>query len=228
MKFQDLTGQKFGRLTVIKRAENIKDRTAWLCKCECGNIIKTTGHNLKTGNTKSCGCLAREQAQKNVQKMIEHNIKNNYKNTVTHGLSQHRLYNTWSNMKDRCYRNKNSHFKYYGGKGIVVCKEWLNDFQAFYVWAINNGYENDLTIDRIDFNGNYEPSNCRWITRKEQNRNTTQCIYYKYKNKKYTRGQLSEISGLPYATIRYRLDNGWLIEEAITTETNTKKIKQDN
>lgn len=161
MTLIDLTGQRFGRLTVISRAEDRvypsgKHGTAYFCRCDCGvgKIIPTTA--LRQGRSRSCGCL-QEQVRSDVHKK--------------HGNCDHRLYNIWTNMKQRCRNRKNPDFKNYGGRGIKVCEEWLGSFKAFYAWALANGYRENLSIDRIDVNGNYEPSNCRWATALEQRHN---------------------------------------------------------
>lgn len=161
MKAIDLTGQKYGKLTVVKRLKSKPypcggSSTVYLCKCECGNEITALAGNLKRGHTTSCGCVQSE-ARKKVH--------------TKHGASNHRLYNTWTNMKQRCYNPNSRDYKNYGERGISICEEWKNDFQAFYSWAMANGYKDNLTIDRIDVNGNYEPSNCRWVTMLVQRHN---------------------------------------------------------
>ncbi len=151
-KLKDLIGKKFGKLTVIKRAENDKRGNArWLCKCDCGNEIITLGYPLTKGITKACGCL---KGNKN-----------------RHGFYKHRLYHIWSNICQRCSNPHNIGYKIYGARGITVCNEWKNDFMNFYNWSMENGYRDDLTIDRINVNGNYEPNNCRWVDYKSQARN---------------------------------------------------------
>lgn len=165
---QNLTGQRFGRLVVeslvcTEAAANIP--TLWLCKCDCGNKAVVRATNLRSGNTNSCGCLQKEIAKK--------------RNT-THGQSGTRLYVAWQHMIGRCTRKSDGNYQCYGGRGITVCPEWLNSFEAFRDWSIANGYDDDLTIDRIDVNGNYCPENCRWISHDEQQRNKTNNTFIDY------------------------------------------------
>ena len=162
--FIDMTGQRFGRLVVKERAVNRGEQTYWICICDCGNTKVARASDLRRGHTKSCGCLHKEV----VAGTLHHKI-----NTTTHGKSNTRLYRIWSCMKTRCYNEKWINYKNYGGRGIAICDDWRNDFQAFYTWALSHGYSDTLTIDRIDVNGNYEPTNCRWITLKEQQSNRT-------------------------------------------------------
>lgn len=159
MRLIDLTGNRYGRLVVIGICGHKGKRITWECKCDCGQKAIALGEDLKSGSTKSCGCLRSEG--------------NNYK----HGLTGSKLWNSYRAMKERCYLPTHIHYKNYGGRGISVCDEWRNSFEFFAVWALRNGYKEGLTIDRIDVNGNYEPNNCRWATMKEQQQN-------KRKNKK--------------------------------------------
>lgn len=200
MKLIDLTGQKFGRLTVIERTVSTNKNVKWLC--ECGNEVSVFGIDLKSGKTQSCGCIHSEQ-------LAERNYK--------HGLSDTRQMRIWRGIKDRCYNIKNEAYPDYGGRGIIVCNEWLNDFQTFYDWAMQNGYADNLTIDRIDVNGNYEPCNCRWATRKEQNNNTRSNRYITFNGETHTMAEWAKIKSISYGALRQRLYRGWNIEKALNT-----------
>lgn len=164
-KRKDLTGKVFGRLTVIEFSHMSGKHTYWKCHCACGNIHYARMDCLKSGLVKSCGCLNHDHA------------------IITHGKSNTKLYHVWASMKNRCDNPHARHYDRYGGRGISYCKEWSH-FEPFYDWAMSNGYADGLTIDRINNDGNYEPTNCRWITIQEQQSNKTQrksADYYKSK-----------------------------------------------
>ncbi len=215
-KIINLIGKRFERLIVIERSENIKERVAWKCQCDCGNTKIVTSQDLKHKKVKSCGCLRKETACINNRKTIKHNKTNT------------RLYRIWQGIKSRCYYNKNLEYKNYGARGIKICDEWLHDFMNFYDWAMQNGYKEELTIDRINVDGNYEPNNCRWVTYRIQENNRKNNKIIEYKNKKYTLSQLSDFLKIPYATLSWRIKNNWK-EEDLTLKPNlSNKYKRNN
>lgn len=203
---KDLSGQRFGRLTVIRRAEGEYPRPYYECICDCGNKIVVEGKRLTSSNTRSCGCLHRQQ-------LVERNYK--------HGERYTRLYKTWLSMKQRCSVHRDK-YKQWEGRGIKVCEEWNNSFLSFKEWAEANGYNDTLTIDRIDVNGNYEPTNCRWITKAEQQFNKTNTRYFEYKGQKKCLAEWAEIFGMNKPTLYNRVYNlGWSIDKALETEVKT-------
>ena len=206
MKLKDLTGERFGRLTVIKRIENHyypsgRHDIQYRCRCDCGNEVNVLGIHLRSGHTVSCGCFRKE----NTSKMW-----------FKHGMTNERLYYTWKNMKARCYNKNHDDYNLYGGRGIKVSKKWKHDFSAFAEWALKHGYDDTLTIDRIDVNGNYKPSNCRFVTQKEQCNNTRRNIIIKYKGESHTIKEWSKILGIKYETMLSRFHKGWSIKKVFS------------
>lgn len=196
-KKRDLTGQKFGHLTVIRPAGQGKDKHYLsLVRCDCGNEYTVRDSELLRKNARQC-------------------CKDCCKPQLKHGQKGSRLYTIWQGMKKRCYTPSNNNYKRYGAKGVMVCDEW-KEFIGFYNWAINNGYEDNLTIDRIDYTGDYEPNNCRWADRSTQANNTSTNHYIWYKGEKYTMKQLSDKYNIKYHVLAYRVYAGWDLERAIT------------
>ena len=200
----DLTGKTFGRLTVISRAENDKHHCAqWNCLCSCGNKKVVGGQALRRGLTVSCGCYHKDELKKRL---------------TTHGQSKTKLFREWQYMKRRCYQTTYKFYCYYGMRGIKVSDEWKEDFLAFKQWALSNGYEEGLTLDRIDPDGNYEPNNCRWVTRKEQMNNTRATHKYTINGETHSIAGWCEIYNVPHERVRRRVINeGWDILKALTT-----------
>lgn len=206
--FKDLTGQRFGRLTIISRANDRlnpcgKKTIRWNCLCDCGNSCTVNATELRSGQTKSCGCLNSELTT----------LRN-----TTHGHSHTRLWHVWSSMKNRCSNPKVDNYERYGGRGITVCPEWEHDFQAFYDWAYTNGYCQGLSIDRIDNNKGYSPDNCRWMTIQEQNKNKRSNIIYESDGISKTVSEWCTIYGQQPKTVYARLKRGWPIEKALGIE----------
>lgn len=197
-RFIDLTGKQFGRLTVLERATG-GGYVKWRCRCSCGNEVVVHGTSLKSGDTRSCGCLKGELTS--VRKTV-------------HGDTGSRLYRIWICMKKRCF-NPNAHsYKMYGGRGITVCDEWRNNYASFRDWALANGYSEDLSIDRIDNNGNYEPKNCRWATIAQQDNNRRNNRFIPFYGEIYTVSEWARILGMNKGTLLDRLNGSKSIEDA--------------
>lgn len=210
----DHTGERFGRLLVIKEAEEKVvhgQQKRWICLCDCGNTTTVKGSNLRNGHTKSCGCLAAELSSQRA------------KNNIKHGGCYERLYSIWRGMKHRCSNPNAIHFECYGGRGISVCDEW-EDYSQFKEWAINNGYQDDLTIDRINVDGDYCPENCRWATRQEQAINRRTTLQITFNNETKTLHEWSQITGISKKLLWTRLfESNWSVEKALTTPVMTEK-----
>lgn len=204
----DLTGMKFGRLTVISRADRKGYSAYWLCRCECRNTTIVRSCKLRSGWTQSCGCLQRESV-------------------TTHGHKGERIYRIWRCMLNRCYYH-DSTYEQYGARGIRVCDEWRGDdgFIKFYNWSMENGYNDELSIDRIDVNGHYEPSNCRWATPKEQANNRRNNIHLTIDGEIKTITQWAEVSGVNPGTIRSRHRKGWSGHDLIKPSGTSYRKKE--
>ena len=192
-KPENLVGQRFGRLVVLEDTKIMvpkRTQTYQKCLCDCGNIVIVPKSYLKSEHTRSCGCWVKEMH-------------------TTHGLSQSRIYKVYSGMKKRCYDKNHKLYNRYGGRGITVCDEWAKDFMNFYNWSMVNGYQDNLTIDRIDNDKGYSPDNCRWVTMLEQAQNTSKNVNITYKGKTQTISAWSRETGIPQNTIsrRFRVFN---------------------
>lgn len=199
----EMTGQRFGRLTVISRGEKRGKYTGafWLCKCDCGTMTTVSGNSLRKGETKSCGCLHIDMLKKDPSQ----------KHTGT------RLYTIWQGMKRRTMTKTNPRYSDYGGRGITVCEEWRESFEAFYKWAMENGYRDDLTLDRKDNDGPYSPENCRWATYYVQGNNTRRNRRIEYDGEIHTLTEWAAIKGITVQNLSNRINRyGWTVERALT------------
>lgn len=207
MRFVDLKGKKFGKLTVIELESRTPIR--WKCLCDCGNYHSVLSSNLTSGNVKSCGCV--------------HKIGN-----PVHGKCYTRVYRIYAKIKRRCLVADDIAYPNYGGRGITICDKWKNDFLSFYEWAMTNGYSDELTIDRIDNNKGYCPENCRWTDYKNQNNNTRRNRYITYKGEIKTLKQWCEEFQISYKRTHWRLQHGWSFEEAITINKYSTRKEKSN
>ena len=222
MKPLEITNKRFGRLVAIKYHHSNKlGHRYWLCKCDCGKEVIVGVGNLGR-HTNSCGCLAKELSRERQKK---------------HLSSKTRLYPIWSSMKRRCYSKTSNSYKNYGARGIKMCDEWLGEhgFEHFKEWALANGYKeetlpnnlNKWTIDRVDNDGDYEPSNCRWITAEEQQKNTRNNRFITFNNKTQILADWSREIGINIDKLYHRLKSGWSIEKALTTPLQgVKNVKE--
>lgn len=191
---KDLTGQRFDRLYIIEFAgRDCKKRLLWKCRCDCGKETIVLANKIFTGRTKSCGCLRGELSRKRATK---------------HGMYRTRLYNIWANMIQRCKNPKSVSYQYYGKRGIKVCEEW-EKFSNFADWALNHGYSEELSIDRIDPDKDYEPDNCRWADAIEQGNNKRNNVMVEHNGRMYTAAEISRATGNSYSAIISRIKRGW-------------------
>ncbi len=214
-------GKKFHRWTIIDTADDKyigKDNKRirmYLCKCDCGTVRPVSFSSLNNGKSQSCGCLRLERLH---PVLIERN--------TTHGESKTRLNRIWHKMRERCYDPNNNRYDSYGGRGICVCDEWLHDYVAFSQWAKANGYADNLSIDRIDVNGNYCPENCRWVDSVAQANNCRTNRNITFNGETHTMKEWSRITGINYAALQARLNKGWSEERALTTPV--RKLTRKN
>lgn len=202
----DLAGKQFGRLTVIKYAGSKNYRTLWLCKCECGKEKIVKSSDLTRGATKSCGCL-RDEYVKNQAQMYPADVRIK------------RLRYIWHGMIRRCYDPRHNCYHRYGERGITVCDEW-KDYVVFARWSLANGYADDLSIDRINNDGNYGPDNCRWVTMKKQHNNTSRCKFFKIDGITKSITEWAEEYGLDPGTVQTRISKGMNIVDALKKRTH--------
>ena len=203
-KIINIKGNRFFRLVALEYVGEKK----WLFLCDCGNKITILSSSVKSGKSKSCGCLRKEKSPLNV--------------SVKHGMKHTRIHRIWTGMKSRCRNKTTVNWHIYGGKGISVCKEW-ELFIPFYIWSIKNGYKEDLSIDRIDNNKNYCPENCRWSTITEQNNNKSNNILFNGETARHASRRLGGCSNLVQSRIN---THGWSLEKAFKTSVDKTRLKK--
>lgn len=202
----DLTGKRFCKLVVLKQCGTKSGKRMWECICDCGNKSVVSTNQLTSGHTKSCGCLVGRPGGKSP----------GWKGTA--------VYSRWQAMKKRCYQVGTAGYENYGGRGIKVCDEWKDNPSAFCEWALANGFSEELTLDRIDVNGDYSPENCRWATKTEQARNKRNNRIVEYNGKKMTEAEYSEITGVKHGSIDWRLNRSKMSEsDAVNRPIRTQK-----
>lgn len=217
--YLDLSGKRFGRLICIKDVGRDKSGSVlWECLCDCGNKTVVTARNLNHNHTKSCGCYHRDRTGET------HTVHGLY---YDENGKRTKLYHVWGMMRQRCNNPNNASYKDYGGRGIKVCKEW-DRYKNFYEWAYANGYKEGLTIDRIDNDGDYKPSNCRWVTRQEQCLNTRYNRYLEYDGKRQTLTEWAKELGMESHVLSTRLRRGWSVERALTQPVREVKKCKSN
>jgi len=206
----DLVGKRFGKLTVISKGITDKNsRLYWNCLCDCGNEVSKLGLLLRDGRTKSCGCLRSEY------------VSNKNK---THGMARTKMNMVWQEMKSRCRNPNHKRYSDYGGRGISYQESW-EEFINFYN-DMSDTYQDGLTLDRIDNDGDYTKENCRWSSYLSQNNNKRNCVYETVGGIRATRSQLADMFGIPRCTFYWRLSHGMTVEEALTTSKKQKTKKE--
>lgn len=204
----NLINKKFNNLLVEKKSYTRNNNVYWECLCDCGKTTFVSTANLNNNRTKSCGCLK-------INILLERSTKHRQRHT--------KLYEVWKSIKQRCLNPKNKAYHNYGGRGITIFSEWINSYESFYNWSLTNGYKEGLSIDRINVNGNYEPNNCRWTTRKVQCNNTRVNKYFTINNETKSLSDWCRIYNIKYSTVAERLYYNWDIIKALTTPIKCRK-----
>lgn len=206
MSNDEMVGFRSGRLTVLREEPTEKRGSYWRCECDCGKEVVVRGSFLRSGKTKSCGCLRNELSS---QRLTKRNR--------THGESHSRLYGIWSEMHKRCKNPRHWAYDRYGGRGITVCEEWSN-YGTFSTWAKEHGYADSLTIDRRENDGPYSPQNCQWVSRREQARNRSNTLHQQVDGRQIPLSELAESHNISYTTLYSRIHHyGWTIDRALRT-----------
>ena len=215
--YEEMIGKQYGNWTVISYSHSVdnskfrKDKNAFvkdvrhymLVECICGTVRSVRKDGLTSGSTKSCGCTNRRNS--------------------THNLSKTKLYYTYQGIKRRCYNSKSEQFKNYGGRGIKMCDEWLNDSESFFEWSKRNGFSEELSIDRINNDGDYSPENCRWVDMRTQSRNKRTNVHVTYKGKTQLLVDWAKEKGMNRGTLSSRLNSGWTLEDALETPVGAER-----
>jgi hypothetical protein len=207
-KIKDLEGMKFGRLSITTFSQVRNHEAWWNCICDCGKSVTKSGHDLRLGRVKSCGCLQPEVVS-NTSRI--------------HGMNETKEYRAWISMKARCYNTKGRLYKHWGGRGISVCPQWKEDFEQFHK-DMGPKPTPKHSLDRIDVNGNYEPGNCRWATREEQDNNTTRSNKLIYNGETKTITEWAKAAGMSNMGLYNRIQSGWSIERALTKPSQKKRV----
>lgn len=212
--FVDITGERFGKLVARENiGSNHKGKALWKCDCDCGAECIVEGTQLRSGKTKSCGCLVRDTMRRIA---------------TVHGMSKSRIYVIYRCMIQRCYDVNYTGYIKYGARGITVCEQWRSSFESFYDWAINNGYDDTLTIDRIDNDKGYSPDNCRWATNRVQANNRRSNIIITANGETHTLKEWSDISGIGYSCLSYRWHSGWDIRDMFIPKGEKREYEKTN
>jgi len=210
MKYKDITGFKFGRLTVVEIASTRKNakKIDWVCECDCGNKTIATGTELRIGNVRSCGCLSSDLSRERATK---------------HGACATKEYHAYRSMKDRCYRVSHEYYSKYGAKGVSVCSEWLESFDNF-LNDMGKAPSKEHSLDRIDNDGNYEPSNCRWATKQEQSVNRSNTVWIEFNGEMKHLAEWSRVLGVSSITLQNRIKK-YGVDKAMTMKPTKKDSK---